>query len=96
MASRSFAGTTTWPFGEVLTIGMGILPLFNYIIVCTTNLYKLNNGPYQHNDEAPDVIRERSARPIHEHDQAPRRSHGTTSRGDRASRAVRVGWLAPV
>ena len=52
MTSRSRAGTTTWPLGEVLTIGMAILPWFNYIIICTTFLLKLNNNTYQCNDES--------------------------------------------
>ena len=52
MTSRSRAGTTTWPLGEVLTIGIAILPRFNCIITHTTFLLKLNNYECQCNDES--------------------------------------------
>jgi hypothetical protein len=51
MTSRSRAGTTTWPLGEVLTIGMAILPWFNCIIICTTFIIELNDDTCQCNDD---------------------------------------------
>jgi len=52
MISRSCAGTTTWPLGEVLTIGMAMVPWFNYIVISTTSVFKLNHDLYRCNDES--------------------------------------------
>ena len=52
MTSRSRAGTTTWPLGEVLTIGMAILPWFNCIMIRITFIIKLNDDACQCNDES--------------------------------------------
>ena len=57
MTSRSPAGMTTWPLGEVLTIGIAILPRFDRIIVCTTFLLKLDNKACQYNSESPTLTR---------------------------------------